>query len=186
MRRIALVLVSLAAVLVVVTGCGPEKHSAYKEATTEGPYLEAGGLKYQIQISRELNPALDEDKAYVHDLGPGVVPPAAGHEWFAVFMRVENDSKQAALMASDFDIKDTLGNVYRPVAVKPANILSYQPKTLQPKDIYPNSQSAIGQSGPRRGAVILFQINTSAYQNRPLEMTIHAPDGDQARVSIDL
>lgn len=185
MRRIAFLLVSLAA-LVLVAGCGPVKHAAYKEASTEGPYLEAGGLKYQLQISRELNPALDEDRAYVQDLGPGVTPPAPGHEWFAVFMRVENDSKVAALMASDFDITDTLGNVYTAVAVKPANITSYQAQTLQPTDIYPNSQSAIGQSGPRRGAVILFQIDTSAYQNRPLEMTIHAPDGDQARVSLDL
>ncbi len=183
--RFLLPLLALAPAL--LAGCGPVKHAAYHDASTEGQYMAAGGLKYQIQLDRALNPALPEDAAYLQDLGPGIVPPGKGKEWFGVWMLATDDSSRPAMMAGDFDIKDTLGNVYTPVAVKPANILSYQPRLLRPHEDYPYVQTAIAQSGPRRGAMLLFQISTSAYQNRPLTFTIHPPDGGEpATVKLDL
>ncbi len=183
-RRLALLLLALVPVL--LAGCGQVKHAAYQDAATEGQYIASGGLKYQIQLSRELNPALPEDAAYLQDLGPGVVQPGKGKEWFGVWMLVQDDSSRARLMTSDFDIKDTLGTIYTPVPVKPQNILSYRPELLHPHDLYPYVQTAIAQSGPRRGAIILFQISTSAYQNRPLIFSLHAPDGQTSTVKLDL
>ena len=38
---------------------------------TEGTYLDLGGLKYQVQISRLLNPSSIEDRAYLVGLNTG-------------------------------------------------------------------------------------------------------------------
>jgi hypothetical protein len=183
-RRL-LVLPLVVVLPLLAAGCNG-KRAAYKVTDTEGIYLAAGGLKYQIQLSRELNPSLPEDSAYLSDLAPGTAPPGKGREWFAVWMRVQNDGKHAARSTSDFDITYTLGHFYTPIGVSPRNILSYQPTTLARGSIYPYSETAIAQSGPREGSVILFQIDTSAYQNRPLVLHIHAPGGDEASVTLDL
>ena len=57
MTRRLLTLMTLAAVVVGVAGCGADKQEARTQGATEGLYLDVGGLKYQVQISRILNPA---------------------------------------------------------------------------------------------------------------------------------
>ena len=57
-------------------------------ATTEGAYVDVGDLKYQVQISRQLNPADVEDRDYLMGLAGATGSSAADEEWFAVFMRV--------------------------------------------------------------------------------------------------
>ena len=57
------------------------------------PYLNVGPLVYEVQLSRELNPANIEDAAYLQ--GPHARSSARSHpaqEWFAVFMQVYNHS----------------------------------------------------------------------------------------------
>ena len=86
-RLVTLLLVAVAAL--VVGACG-NKESETLHGDTEGIYIDVGGLKYQVQISRVLNPTDREDRDYLVDL-PAGEQLAADENWFAVFMRVEND-----------------------------------------------------------------------------------------------
>ena len=91
-RIVTLMLVALAAV--ALGACG-NKEKVTLHGDTEGIYIDVGGLKYQVQISRVLNPTDREDSGYMIDL-PADQQLAKDENWFAVFMRVENDSDKAA------------------------------------------------------------------------------------------
>ncbi len=54
-RRLLMVLVLAAAL--VAGGCGADKQETRTLGETEGTYIDVGGLKYQIQISRSSTPA---------------------------------------------------------------------------------------------------------------------------------
>jgi hypothetical protein len=180
----ALVLVVVA---LAVAGC--DKHDAYTHADTEGLYLAAGGLTYQVQLSRELNPGLVEDHAYLHDLPPGSTPPSRDQEWFGVWLRIENQTNRPIRSTSGFEITDTLGRTYKPIATRVGDELAYAPTRLAPQAIVPNRDSIAGRTGPLMGALLIFKLDNSAYQNRPLEFHILSPDDPSktdARVGLDL
>ena len=61
LARLGLLVVALAAV--AASGCG-NKQEKVTLAETEGIYVTVDDLKYQIQISRILNPAAPDDSAY--------------------------------------------------------------------------------------------------------------------------
>src|SRR3954451_21542717 len=127
-RRSFFALIAVAAL--AVAGCG-NKESITTEAPTEGIYLDLGGMKYQIQMSRYLNPKDVEDRSYLAGLPTGV---SAGKDdvWFGIWMRVQNEGKAARAMATQYEIRDTQGSVYRPVPLDAkANPFSYQPGTVR-------------------------------------------------------
>jgi hypothetical protein len=167
-RRCALVLTAAAALL--VAGCG-NKTAITTEAPTEGIYLDLGGMKYQIQMSRYLNPTDVEDRSYVAGLPAGVAA-GNGDVWFGIWMRVQNEGKTARPMATQYEIHDTQGAVYRPVPLDAkSNPFSYQPGNVQPGDVFPLPDSAAG-NGPIQGSLLLFRIKADSLQNRPLELRI--------------
>src|SRR5690242_1642572 len=103
LRRVLVVLMSL--VLVAgLTACGNKK-SRITHAETEGVYVDLGNLKYQVQISRPLNPNDVEDREYLRGVSDSLGPQ---DEWFAVFVRVQNESKSFEKPATQYDITDTL------------------------------------------------------------------------------
>jgi hypothetical protein len=180
-----LILVPLAALALVGAGC-EKKESAYKEAKTEGLYLRAGGLKYQIQLSRSLNPRIQPDLELLRGIPASEKAPGKTEEWFGVWIRVENDGTKPHFSASQFEIEDSLGNKYEPVAIKVKdNPLAYQAQKLQPDHLIPEPDSMNGQVGTR-GAFLLFKLNLTAYQNRPLEFTIKPPVDTDAKTELDL
>ena len=90
-RPLTLLLVVLAAV--AVGACG-DKQERTLHGETEGTYIDVGNLKYQVQISRLLNPHRPRGPRLPRR--PARRPAARPSEqWFAVFMRVENDSDKA-------------------------------------------------------------------------------------------
>lgn len=182
-----LLLLALAALAVAVTGCaGSDKQAAYHEATTEGPYLQAGPLKYQIQLSRELNARTPYDEQILHGLPADQRRLQKGEEFFGIWLRVENPAKGPELTAPNFDITDTLGNSYRPINYPSGqNSMIYQPVTLRAGGLLPTPGTIQSQGGPR-GQILVFKIRVSAYQNRPLEFTIDPVTGERARVQLDL
>src|SRR3954471_20599161 len=117
MRRSIVALAAVAAAL-AITACGNKKAETL-HGSTEGSYLDLGGMKYQVQISRLLNPASIEDKYYLTGVGASDRRLAAGQEWFAVFIRVENDGDKAARAATDYTITDTENNEFRPIRIAP-------------------------------------------------------------------
>ena len=58
-------LLLLTLVAALFAGCG-NKGEEHIEAETEGIYLVAGGLTYQVQMSRFLNPGSIDDAQYLH------------------------------------------------------------------------------------------------------------------------
>src|SRR5690242_2915806 len=88
-----------------LAGCG-EKSDYVRFAETEGIYVDVGNLVYQVQLSRYMNPADQEDRDYLHGLPIGT-RVQAGEILFGVFMRVKNYSDETLSPTKDFLITDT-------------------------------------------------------------------------------
>jgi hypothetical protein len=179
-RLVTLMLVALAAL--TLGACG-NKEKVTLHGDTEGVYVDVGGLQYQVQISRLLNPTDREDSGYLVDL-PAGQQLGTDENWFAVFIRVQNSSDKPAPAASAYSIKDTQGNVYKPIAMGPKNVFAYRPAVLQPKDILPLPSSPAAEN-TIQGSMLLFKIPVANFQNRPLELQIPPPHGG-ATGTVDL
>jgi hypothetical protein len=186
MRRRLLTSLVIVAAALGTSACG-NKESEILHGTTEGSYLDLGGMKYQVQISRLLNPASIEDRYYLLGLSPQDRNLPAGQEWFAVFIRVENDGEKAARAATEYTITDTQDNKFRPLRFAPDNVFAYRGGVLQPKDVLPEPDTPSGQ-GSIQGALLLFKIPTANLENRPLELSIRsaAVPGVEATVDLDV
>lgn len=190
-RRLPILL--LIACSLVLAACGQEKvdrtggfqSENAQVAETEGILLDVEGAKYQVQLSKQLNPALPEDGPYLRDINTSENRLEGDQVWFAVFMRVENDSENTITSAKRFVIRDTQENEFLPVTIEPTNEWSYQPVTLAPKDVYPGPNTPAGERAPM-GALLLFRINRPSLDNRPLELEITGQQGQKAIVDLDV
>ena len=183
MRR----LLALTACAIAVAGCG-DKSPETVVADTEGVWLDVGELDYHIQGSRQLNPYQVPDDRYLTGLPKGYGAPGADQTWFAVFVRIENKTDAPAATAEEFEIEDTLGTRYQPVPLDPsANPYAYAPTDLGVKEAVPHPDST-QDIDSAAGAMLLFKLPLDGYQNRPLEFTIRAPDGESGpeSASVDL
>jgi hypothetical protein len=176
--RPLLILLALACALAVgACGQGDER---VVEGETEGLYIDVGELKYQVQISRQLNPLIANDRAYLEGVAPEDRQLRPDEEWFAVFLRVENDEADGdtAPAAREFEIHDTQENVYTPVEYTGSNPFAYRPENVPPEDVLPQTDSPAGQRFPF-ASVILFKVRRFSLDNRPLELIIEDPTGGQ-------
>jgi hypothetical protein len=179
----ALLLLALAiAVAAPLAGCG-NKLETRTLGQTEGLYIDVGQLKYQVQLSRILNPSDIEDSAYLEGLTGS--PALSGNEaWFGVWMRVENTNSDKTLpTARDFSITDTQGHEFKPVPLK--NHFAFAPSTLGPNSITPNANTVAGE-GVIQGSLILFKVTTDALASRPLELHIRNPTNAAEQGIVDL
>jgi hypothetical protein len=167
-----------------LAACG-HKEAHPVVADNEGFYVDAGAVTYQVQLSRELNPYATEDKAYLNGASAG--SPRPNEEWFAVFLWAKNQTNTTQTTSDSFDIVDTQGNTYYPVALDPRlNPYAWTSQTLKPLATEPAADST-PSFGPTQGAELLFKINISAYDNRPLTLEIRAPgQANPSTVSLDL
>jgi hypothetical protein len=175
MRRTVLALALLA---VVAAGCGNHPTTGTNNAVegsavadTEGIYLDINNLKYQIEMSRYMNPNDVEDAEYLKGLPEGAAQPNGTDTWFGVWVRVQNVTDQTHPVADNWEIRDTLGKVYRPIPLDTnVNVFAFD-KTAQvpPNTVLPLSSTAAGQ-GPINGKLLLFKISNDSLQNRPLEL----------------
>jgi hypothetical protein len=188
--RTARILLSavLAAAALVSAGCG-NKHEITTEAETEGIWVDVGPLDYHIQGSRVLESGLLPDRSYLEGLPSGVEEPAGDEVWFAVFVRIENKTDEAAPTAREFEIHDTEGKTFAPFGLDTkSNPFAYQPMTLEPNRAVPIPDSA-QDFNSFSGAELLFKLPLDSYQNRPLELVIHSAGGEgpeEARISLDV
>jgi hypothetical protein len=183
-RLVATTAVALAAAT-SLSACG----SSDKEPTageTEGIYVNTGDLKYQVQISRQLNQADFEDRDYLTGL-PGGEQLATGEEWFAVFIRVFNTTDDPHQSSSDFAIRDTTGKEYHPIALNTAiNRTAYRAVTVNGGDQIPVPGS-LARENLTQGGLILFKVQSASYASRPLELNIKPPTGGhEATVDLDV
>jgi hypothetical protein len=184
LRRAALLL-SVALLALPIAACG-DKEKVTTNSTTEGSYLDVGGLQYQVQISRELNPFDTEDKAYLIGLPADQQELAPDESWFAVFIRVQNADGPAARSASDFSIVDTQDNVYHPIPLAGDNLFAYRPEVLEKNAQIPNLDTVPYNTPSIGGSLLLFRINDDAFENRPLVLRIQDPKNPQEAATVDL
>jgi hypothetical protein len=178
-------LVCLLPLALGLSACG-HKESHPTVADNEGFYVDAGPITYQVQLSRELNAYDVEDKEYLAGLPSTVPQPSRDEEWFAIFLWAKNQTHSAQTTTDSFDIVDTQGNKYYPVALNAAvNPFAWTSQTLEPDGTEPGPNSP-ASFGPTQGGELLFKINDDAYANRPMTLEINAPGQPPSTVSLDL
>jgi len=171
--RVLLLLALAAASAVALTGCG-NKMEVRTVGETEGIYIDVGELRYQVQLSRIINPHDVEDRWYLEGLPAGTALPKPDEAWFGVWMRVQNstDSKRLAA-AEEFEIVDTQENTFTPIELE-ENPFAYEAQELPPNSVVPSPNSPAGE-GVIQGSLILFKLTNEALANRPLELKIQSP-----------
>jgi len=185
-RLVRTALLSLTALATLAAGgCGNKTDTAIV-GETEGIYVSVDELTYQVQISRILNPASVQDKAYLLGL-PQDEEPAADEVWFGVFMRVENETDQELTAAEGFRIVDTQETEFEPVELDPAvNVFGYEPRPVPPGELLPEPNSPASDN-TIKGELILFKLKIQSLYNRPLELEIEsARGGDNAVIDLDV
>lgn len=156
-----------------LAGCG-NRIETRTVGQTEGLYIDVGELKYQVQLSRIINPSDEEDRHYLEGLPAGTAQPGSDEAWFGVWMRVQNTTSEKTLTAAGgFEIVDTQEHSFTPIALD-NNPFAYEAQPLAPKTIVPSSNSPAGE-GVIQGSLILFKLTTEALANRPLEFKIQSP-----------
>ena len=182
--RLVLLLAALACAL-LAAGCG-NKQDTVTFGETEGIYLDIDELKYQVQISRYMNPSDVEDRSYFVGLPTGTAEPAGDETWFGVFIRVQNQTDRAIAPANDFTIVDTQEQVYRPIPLDAnVNPYAYQPDPIGPRSLIPQADS-VAAEGTVQGSLLLFKVKNTALQNRPLEFRFRRGSGQVAVVDLDI
>jgi len=189
--RTLVALLCLTAV-VGLSACGQEQQEAgsfqsenAQVAETEGIYLTLDDMKYQVQMSRQLNPLIVDDRAYLQGVSASDRELGSDEVWFAVWMRVENETEGRLELAEDFEIHDTQENVYRPVTIDDTNVFAYRPGPIDGKELYPLPNSPAGERTPQ-GSMLLFKVRRFSLDNRPLELLITSAEGEEGFVNLDV
>jgi hypothetical protein len=189
LRKLPLAVLALLAVL-TLSACG-DSHTKVTTGTYAGesganaPYLDVGPLKYEVQLSRELNPTNSEDATYLRGLSPAERQLAPGQEWFAVFLQVYNDGSQGQQAVTSVTIADTQGNVYSPLIPDQTNQFAYRGGAVPAKGQLPEPDTTAA-AGPTQGALLLYKIQTVSLDNRPLEVKITNPSDLAETASAEL
>lgn len=185
-RRLLVLLVLAASLAVAACGNAEQENETYQSenaqvAETEGIYVTVDDLKYQVQMSKQLNPALPGDAPYLNGVKTRL---DRDEEWFAVFVLVQNYAEDAIQSANDFEIADTQENTYVPVPIPDENTWAYRPAELQPRETLPDSNDPARERFPN-GGLLLFKVKRFSLDNRPLELTIRGLE-DRAIVNLDV
>jgi hypothetical protein len=182
LRRLLATTAVAVAAATSLAACGEEEEPTHGK--TEGVYVNTGELKYQVQISRQLNPSDSEDRDYLASLSAGDRSLGQDESWFGVFIRVFNWSDEEHPSASEFFIEDTTGKRFEPVEL--GGGAAYKPLVVRPGDSIPVPGSQ-ARENPTQGGLILFKVPIDSYANRPLELHIAPPQGrDEATVDLDI
>ncbi len=172
-RRLAILLVALLA-CAGLSACGnhPDEDAPVLRAETEGLYLDISELKYQVQISRAMNPYDTQDKGLLVGVPADERELAADETWFGVFLRVQNETDEELLPSENIEIIDTQESVFDPIELEPSNVFAYRAdEPIPPRQIMPLPDSPAYDT-TARGALLLFKMKNSTLDNRPLELKI--------------
>lgn len=182
LRRLVATTAVALATATSLAACGDEETTQGRD---EGTYVTAGDLQYQVQISRQLNRFDFEDRDYLTGLPSGEAL-ASGEQYFAVFVRVFNRTKQDHESASQFVIRDTTGKEYQPITLDTnINRTAYHPALVHGGDQIPVPGS-LARENLTQGGLVLFKVQNATYSSRPLELHITSPEGKSATVDLDV
>ena len=171
-----LLLATSVVAIVALGGCGV---SAHEIEVNEGESLELGDLRFDVQITRFLNPSSVEDAGYLE----GAPPLAKGQVYLGVFMQVKNEGEGANVVPFPFKITDTRGTIYVEEDIE--NDFALVPGTpLDPDQSVPGLET-VARNGPIEGSLILFRIPESSTENRPFQLEVPGP-GEPGEIELDL
>jgi hypothetical protein len=184
-RRPVLLLACAGALVLGLSACG--KTNVPVSTENDGVYVNAGPITYQLQVSRELNQYATEDKQYLMGLSPSQLSVTPTQEWYMVSLWAKNQTSRPEETNDNFDIVDTQGNHYYPVSVSSSlNPYVWTAQSLQPDGTEP-APDTTASFGPTQGSLLLFKLNTTVYDNRPLTLQIRGPSGTVwGTISLDL
>lgn len=148
-----------------LTACGNDDPGV-KDPAREGLAIDIGGVDYDVFITRELNLAINPDKALYN--GP---PAPPGRSLYGVFIQACNHGGKPRTSASEFRVEDNQGNEFQPIQLPEQNPFAYHPRALAKDDCIPEVGS-VAQQGNTAGAMLLFQFPLANTENRPLELVI--------------
>lgn len=169
-------LLLLAASALALSACG---WSSTSKDVSEGEPVKLGELQYNVVFSRYLNPKDNEDSAYL----VGQPPPKDAHNYFGVFLEVQNESEEPQTLADSFTITDAGHQTFDAIESESLYALPFGGEVESQEQI-PILDST-PQQGPLEGSLVLFEIPASASENRPLTLSIPGPEGP-AEVTLDL
>jgi hypothetical protein len=178
-RPASIVLCVLALTAPVVLGACGDDEPGVDEPAREGLALELDGLDYNVFISRQLNPKIPADDAYVTEEAP------PGDVLLGVFLQVCNTSNEPRETVSHFVVKDNQDNTFEPEPLPADNQFAYTPRELLPDECMPQSGS-VAQLGPTGGSMLLFQLPLDVTENRPLELELEAESGEKLTYELDI
>lgn len=175
--RSALAALSVAAISLALAACGEEETSH----VVEGEPIELGDLRFNVQLTRYLNSNDLEDQDFL--VRQPVAPP--GKSYLGVFMEAENEGDDDVTLPSrlEMEVVDTTDARYDPIDSD--NIFGFPfGATLAPGEEVPLPDSAAA-NGPVNGSIVIFLVDDSVNENRPLELDLLA-DGDEGTIELDL
>lgn len=153
--------------------CGDEEPSGVAGTSlvaaeaVEGEPLELASLGYNVGITRFLNPEDTEDEEYLVGL------PAAetGTAYLGVFLRIENHTDIERPSAHQYMVFDTLGDEYEaleeiesPYALEIGAVVPAEGELPAP--------NTTAQTGPINGALLVFLVDDTVNENRPLKLEV--------------
>jgi hypothetical protein len=175
---VATVLAAALVAAALLSGCETDPESDL--SAEEGQPMKLGDLLYNVQISRFLNPADPEDKAYL----AGEPLPPNDKLYLGVFMTIDNEGDTAQEVPSDFTVVDTEGTEFQPIpsdslfALKLGGDVAADEQLPEPESTAAN--------GPIEGAMVLFLIDQAATEARPLTLEIPSSAGSPGEIELDV
>jgi hypothetical protein len=177
-RRLTLAACLVALAALGLAACGDEEPGV-DEPAREGLALELDGITYNVFITRQLNPRVQPDGAYVSTEAP------PGEALYGVFIQACNHSDEPHETVSDFVVKDNQENEFEPEELPEDNQFAYSPRTLDPDECIPEAGS-VAQLGPSAASMLLFQFPLATTENRPLELEMEAENGETLTFELDI
>jgi hypothetical protein len=174
----------LLACLLVLAGCAGlaacgDEEPGVDEPAREGLALELDGIDYNVFITRQLNPRVPPDGAYVTE------DPPPGEALYGIFIQVCNHSNEPHETVSEFVVKDNQENEFEPEELPEENAFAYAPRTLNPDECIPEAGS-VAQLGPTAGSMLLFRFPLETTENRPLELELEGESGEKLTFELDI
>jgi len=168
MPRRVLMLLCLAVLAAGVAACGnADEEPGVEHPAREGLALELDGIEYNVFITRQLNPRIPPDDAYVEE-GTEADP---GETLYGVFLQACNQSGEAHETIDEFKIVDNQGNEFEPEELPEDNKFAYHARELLPDECIPEI-GGVAQLGPSAGSMLLFRLPLENTEYRPLELEV--------------
>ena len=183
MLRRFLMPLCLAAVAAGASGCGTaDEHPGVDHPAREGLAVELDGVDYNVFITRQLNPRVPPDEAYVDE---ETGETEADETLYGVFLQVCNRSEDARETVEEFTIVDNQGNEFEPEELPEENPFAYHAGELLPNECIPESGS-VAQLGPTAGSMLLFKLPLENTEYRPLELEVHGEGDERLTFELDI